>query len=287
MRVANRTIYEIVKSNLGNITVELSKANKVVSTGKRMTGLSDDPAGLVQSLKIRSALLGLEQLGRNITMGKSWLTASEHALVQVQNVFSDVKALCVQMANATAEASKRTAGAENVKHMLAEIISLTNTKVNGHYIFSGSKTDSAPFGFDGVYKGDNKAFSVKIGRETTIEVGNNGEAVFGSIFSTLDVLINALEGNHVRSIGEAMSNLDDHFDHVSTKISDIGAKLIRMEFRENVFQNLNVSQTDRLAKIEDADIAEAIIALKEKEVAYQAALASSAKVMALSLVDYL
>ena len=43
MRVAGKTIYDAIRFNLGNITEELYKANKVVSTGKRITGLSDDP----------------------------------------------------------------------------------------------------------------------------------------------------------------------------------------------------------------------------------------------------
>ncbi|MCD6297532.1 MAG: flagellar biosynthesis protein FlgL, partial [Deltaproteobacteria bacterium] len=61
----------------------------------------------------------------------------------------------------------------------------------------------------------------------------------------------------------------------------------RMEIKENIFQDLKISNTERLSKIEDADIAEAIMDLKAKELAYQAALASSAKVMKMSLVDYM
>jgi len=60
-----------------------------------------------------------------------------------------------------------------------------------------------------------------------------------------------------------------------------------MEIKTNIFQDLNIANTDRLSNIEDADITEAIMDLKEKELAYQAALASSARVMQLSLIDYL
>ena len=41
------------------------------------------------------------------------------------------------------------------------------------------------------------------------------------------------------------------------------------------------------SRLEDADIAEAIMQLNTKELAYQAALSSSAKVMQLSLTDYI
>ncbi|MCD6264664.1 MAG: flagellar hook-associated protein FlgL [Deltaproteobacteria bacterium] len=292
MRVANKTIYDIIKFNLGNITEELNRANKVVATGKRITELSDDPVGLTQALNIRSSLSNIEQLGRNISMGRSWLTASESALTQVQNQISDARALCVQMATATTGSAERASAAATVQNTLEEIVSLANTEVNGRYIFAGSKTDAAPFSRDNdtnvvTYNGDNKAFTIKIGRDATVEVGSDGEAVFGDIFTTLSDLKDALEADDVSGIQAAMSNLDTHFDRISTKISEIGSKMLRMETKEKVFQDLNITNTERLSKIEDADITEAIMDLKAKELAYKAALASSARVMQLSLVDYL
>jgi flagellar hook-associated protein 3 FlgL len=56
--------------------------------------------------------------------------------------------------------------------------------------------------------------------------------------------------------------------------------------KENIYQDLELESTAKLSNIEDADIAKAIVELKTKELAYQAALASSAKVMQLSLVNY-
>jgi len=60
-----------------------------------------------------------------------------------------------------------------------------------------------------------------------------------------------------------------------------------METKEKIFQDYTVINTDRLSKIEDADMAAAIIDLESRQVVFQAALASSARVMGLSLVDFL
>ena len=59
------------------------------------------------------------------------------------------------------------------------------------------------------------------------------------------------------------------------------------EVKDNILQNLDISSTERLSKIEDADVAQAIMDLSTIEFTYQAALASSAKVLTLSLVDFL
>ena len=164
---------------------------------------------------------------------------------------------------------------------------MANTEVNGQYIFAGWKTDTVPFGQDGTYYGDNHAFTIKIGNDTTIEIGSDGEALFQALFTTLSDLKGALQGNDVDSIMAATTNLDIDFDRITTKISDIGSKMIRMETKEKIYQNAMITNTERLSEIEDADIAAAIIDLESRQLVYQAALASSARVMELSLVDFL
>jgi len=287
MRVANKSIYDSVQYNLGSISEELNKANEIATTGKRINNLSDDPVGLTQSLKIRSALSNIQQMGRNISYGNSWLTASESALTNVQNIISDTKALCVQMTSGTIGSDQRASAAVSVQNMLNEIVSLANTDVAGNYIFAGSKTDTIPFDQDGTYNGDNNAFAIKISQNSTVEVGSDGQAVFGTVFATLLDLKTALQSNDVGSIQDAMNKLDTHFEDISGKISDVGSKMNRMKIRDKIFQDLNFSNTERLSKIEDADIAEAVMNVKAAEITYQAALASSSKVMTLTLMDYL
>jgi flagellar hook-associated protein 3 FlgL len=84
-----------------------------------------------------------------------------------------------------------------------------------------------------------------------------------------------------------MDNLDSHLDSVNAQVSDIAGKAIRLDVRENIITDLELSYTDRKSQLEDADIAEAIIELESKELAYNAALSASAKIMQLSLVDFL
>ena len=419
MRVANRTVYDTITFNLGNITEDLYKANKVVATGKRINSLSDDPVALTQCLNIRSSLSNLDQLEKNIATGRTWLNAGETALDSVNDLISDAKVLCLQMANASMNAADRADAAELVDGYLRQILSLANTQVNGRYIFAGTKTGTRPFAFDDdanptrvTYSGNDSPFTVKIGKDATVAVGRNGEDVFWDHFVTIDSTNNKidfyedgtnentlvatltngdytvseleaeikraleeasdnatdpnnidytvsydsstkkftieedgskldelkllwntganagtsvgpdmgfdasvddttgttyssdrevewgifktlidlkgyLKANDVDGIQRSMTRLDTHFNNFSTTISDTGFKEIRLDIKEKVISDLNLSYLTRKSKLEDADMIEAITDLQAKEVAYQAALASSAKVMHLSLMDYL
>jgi flagellar hook-associated protein 3 FlgL len=286
MRVATKTMYDLVKYNLSNITENLNNANKVVSSGKQIVDLSDDPVGLVQSLEIKSVLSNIDQMGRNISFGESWLVAAEGTLGNVQNLISDAKTLCVEMATATKSTAHRQSAAETVRNTLDEIITLANTQVSGRYIFAGSDTDSIPFEQDGSYNGNDTPFSIKVGNNSVIQLGSAGEAIFGNIVNTLNNLVTDLQSDDIDGIRSSMDSLDQHFDDISNNISDVGSKMNRMEIKENILQGLTISNTERLSQIEDADFAESIMNLKAVELAYQAALASSSSIMKLSLVDY-
>jgi flagellar hook-associated protein 3 FlgL len=287
MRIANSNVFEMTKSNLGKIAEQLTNANRAIVTGKKNSNLSDDPVNLTQALRIKSSLNNLEQLGRHINMGNNWLSASESALTHVQDLISNARALSVQMATATTGTAERASTAENVQGLMEEIISLADTEVNGRYIFAGSKTDTAPFDQSGTYNGDSNPFTIKISRETTVEVGSDGDTVFGTIFTTFTDLVNDLRNDNVAGIQDALTNLENHFNQISNKISEVGAKMLRMEIKEQIYLDLDLDGRERLSGIEDTDMAEAIINLQEIQLIYQAALASSSKIMKLSLVDYI
>ncbi len=308
MRVANQTTYENVKINLARVTEEMVKANNIVSSGKKINNLSDDPVSLMSVLDIRASLREVEQLKKNITTGKSWLQAGESALSQVNNILSKVKELTVQMANATVGASERSNAAEMVDGFMRQILSLANTQIGGKYIFSGNMVNTAPFSFDDedsptqvTYNGNDEPFSIRAGEEIYISVGRDGEQIFGddnfdwsdksagstNIFKTLMDLKSALRNNSVDGIQNAMGKLDEHMNTVQNMVSDTGIRITRLEVKEQIIEDLKFSYTKRQSELEDVDIAEAIIDLQTKQLAYKSALASSAKIMQLSLVDFI
>ena len=290
MRIANTMVYNMVRSNLGNITSDLNDATETAITGKRILNLSDDPIGVTKSLGIRSSLDGFEQVERGISLGNTWLTASENTLTQTQNLVTDTKTLAIQMANAPISSAERQSAAGIVQNTMEEIVSLANIKVDDRYLFSGSQTNTPAFTLDAdneaIYSGDSTPFSIKIG-DSKVAIGNAGDEIFGNLFDTLKAFKNALETDDLTGIQTAMEDLENDFDRLNSAISTVGTKMNRMDIKSTIYQDLTISETERLSGIEDADITEAITNLQQKQLVYQAALASSSKVMELSLVDYL
>jgi flagellar hook-associated protein 3 FlgL len=298
MRVANKVLYEGVIRNLGKTSTDLFKANQTVSTTKKINKLSDDPVGMVAILDLRSSLSGIDQMERNLSMGKSWLDSSESALNQVEDLLATTKELVVQMSGSTVSQSERKNSVSLVDGYLKQIIALADSKAGGRYIFGGTNTDAIPFSLNGTetavdYNGNDTPFSIKVGKDTNIAIGKDGKDIFGenwddnNIFKTLIDLKNHLQVSDLGEIQNTLTKLDDHMKTVSGHVSDIAGKVVRLDVKEQIIADLELTYTERISEIEDADIAEAIINLKSKELAYNASLNSASKMMGMSLVNHI
>lgn len=300
MRIVTKTLYDSIITNVTKAASDMFEANEKLGTGRKINQASDDPVGLVALLDLRASAANIRQLERNINIGKSWLNSGETSLNQIEEILAETKSLCVQMADATKGPSERGNAVEVVDGSLRQILSLSNTDVGGRYIFAGTNNDTIPFAFDDVnnptlvtYSGNDVPFSIKAGKDLDIAVGRDGEDIFGNnwdndnIFKTLIDLKTALQNNDVPGIQGATDKLESHLGRVRSVVANTGGKSIRLEVKENIIQDLKITYAKRQSQLEDVDVAEAIMDLKSKELAYQAVLNSASKVMGVSLVDYI
>jgi flagellar hook-associated protein 3 len=113
------------------------------SSGKRINSPSDDPLGITKDLAFRSRLSDISQFNLNVTYAKSWLTYSDQAMSDVNDLIIEAKDLAVQLGNDTYDESARVAAASQVREIFNQIMDAANTQYQGKYIFGGSITNMA------------------------------------------------------------------------------------------------------------------------------------------------
>ncbi|MCK5229383.1 MAG: flagellar hook-associated protein 3, partial [Desulfobulbaceae bacterium] len=91
----------------------------------------------------------------------------------------------------------------------------------------------------------------------------------------------------VQGFGNSLSDLDQLMDDLTSRISDFGALTNRTMIQRQIYDNLELSTAENLSEMQDTDLIEALMQLKNKETAYQAALAATARSLQISLVDFL
>ena len=103
----------------------------------------------------------------------------------------------------------------------------------------------------------------------------------------LDSLTTALQTGDMTAISASLGQLDAHQDNISALRGEGAAKINRLELTASRFDAQKIATGDQLSKIEDADMAQAITDLSMRETVYNAALATGARVIQKSLVDFL
>ncbi|MDD5758338.1 MAG: flagellin [Desulfobulbaceae bacterium] len=88
-------------------------------------------------------------------------------------------------------------------------------------------------------------------------------------------------------INQSLGNLDTLMENLTSQVSDFGSRANRIDIQSQIYSNMILTTKENLSEVQDTDMVKAILELKAKETAYEAALSSASKTMQLSLVDYL
>ncbi len=292
MRVATRTIYYNLQRKLLSLEEKQQKINEQIASGKKVNRPSDNPLAVMNALHLKKAWSQVQQYQRNMETTKTWLNLTESVLQQTEDLIGRAKEIATQMASDTQNATTRALAAKEVDQLIDQAISLANTDLGGKYIFAGYKVNTVPFskvGDDVQYNGDANSIQIAIGPQETLSINKDGQTVFvdAQIFTILGSLKDALENNQAEEIREQLENLQSVADHINNQIVDVGARLNRLEGKQNIYKDLDLFFQERISEEEDADISALVVELKAKELAYQAALLSSVKIHELTLLNYL
>jgi flagellar hook-associated protein 3 FlgL len=130
-----------------------------------------------------------------------------------------------------------------------------------------------------------------VGDGVKIRVDVEGPTAFGpdgdSLFDHLDALATALRAGDPAGMATAIGKLSSDSSRITDVQSSIGARTNRVEQSQTAASDAQLSLSNTLSEIENADIAKATVDLQLQEVAYQAALSATARVMQPSLLDFL
>jgi flagellar hook-associated protein 3 FlgL len=296
MRVATRSFYQGMQERIQQLAGDLKKINEQIASGKKILRPSDDPLSLVNAMQVKTAAAQLDQYSRNMESARPWLSMAESALSQTIDLIGQARELAVQMTSSTQDADTRAMAATEVDGLINQAISLANSQVGGRYIFAGYSTGTAPFsrvtvgGIDTAqYDGDTNTFQTLIAQGETLAVGKNGETVWmdSGLFDALGNLKAALENNDVTGIGQQLDSLVTAEDYLNNQLADVGARSQRVENRQSVVDALNLNFQERISNLEDSDLAGLLIDLNTREMSYQAALSTAARIHEMTLLDYM
>jgi flagellar hook-associated protein 3 FlgL len=275
----------------------VAKAQEQLTTGRLINRPSDDPTGATTAMRIRASLADQQQYVRNADDAVGWLDQTDGTLSTMGDQITRARDIALQGANTGAMGQQaREALATEVDQIRDGLINSANTQYLDRPIFGGITAGAKAYNADGSLA-DPAAIGVGTGVVRTIAQGARvridveGPDVFGaspnSVFDRLAALSTALKTNDPAGISAAIDGLKGDADRIANVQSDIGARTVRVENARSVATSATLTLKNALSEVENVDLAKATVELGLQEVAYQAALGATAKVLQPSLLDFL
>ena len=182
-RVTNQAQQANSFQNIFRITENLFKAQQEISSGKRINKPSDDPAGIRDSLLLRTNVSQSNQYIRNIDNNRLYIQATDSALQSVDISLIRAKELAVSELGGLATAETRGFAANEFEQIISHVFESANIKIKNQFVFAGTEFRTQPFEpstSGAVYFGNTERFQISIAENTNANFTIPGSEVLGN-----------------------------------------------------------------------------------------------------------
>jgi len=281
--------------SVGSLQLGLSRLAKVqeqISTGRVLNRPSDSPTQTTAAMRMRSSIADQTQYVRNAEDGIGWLGIVDQTLGGMTDQVRRARELGLQGASTgTTSQTAREALASEVEQIRDGLVAAGNTTYLGRPVFGGVTSGSAAFDASGGFVGVPGEVTRTIAHGVKVRVDVLGTDVVGpdgaSLFDDLDALVTSLRTGDTPGIRTGLSALEGRLEDLGSVRATVGVRYSRAEQAAQRGRDAVLDLSTSLSEVENTDLPRALVDLKMQEVAYQAALASTARVMQPSLLDFL
>ena len=297
MRITFQAQYRDSAAAVEKTSEQLLEAQRRVSSGRRLNSISDDPTAAATSIAERSALAQVDQYTRTADSVASRLAVVDTALSGMIEKLTSARVTALAARGSTKTTAERSAAAQELGSLRDALMDDLNSSFRGNYLFAGSDVTTKPYSVVPpatvpAYTGSNNAVQVDIGNDREVAITIDGEAITRGtdtqdVFETIDNLIAAVSAGDSDAIGTELDALQRAFDRAIAAQARTGNDMQAIDGQKLRLQQTRLAGAERVSKLEDANMAEAITEMSHADAAYRAALGAVGTVTRVSLLDYL
>jgi flagellar hook-associated protein 3 FlgL len=292
--------YQQFLTDLNQISNRMAQAQQQVSSGLKITQVSDAPDSIALLLQADANLSATNQTLTNLGQTKTEVDAGEQALESAVGIFDNVQSLGAQGNTDTQTAAGRATIAQQLDSLLSETVGLAGTNVDGRYIFSGNSDQQIPYIYTAgqvppvsAYLGAASTRLAQHPNGTTFPVALTAQQIFDSVdpttnvFSAIENLSTALKNNDSAAIATAFNGLSTVSSYLNSQLAFYGDTQNKVADATSFGNTLQLQLQTQISGLQDADLTQSILSLTQAQTQQQAALQSEAKLPRSTLFDFL
>jgi len=302
MKISTAFLFDRATERMTTIQNRLATTQAQMAEGKQIMSPSDSPDQAAAIQRLKGEVERQDSHMRTLQVAMRRYTAEETALKASNDLLIRLKELAIQGANDTLAPDDRKAIAVEMKALRDQLLSLGNTRDDsGNYLFSGTRVNTPAFFEDAngqvLYQGDQTQTRIPAGVERSVLFTRSGTDVFQRVvrgdgravgfFDALDQMISAVQDSRTSGIQQGIADLTQMHNGLTLSLAQTGSDQQVVQSQLDVLEETTLRFKSTLSEIEDLDYAEATTRMSKEIMAFEAAMASFAKISGLSLFDYI
>lgn len=278
MRVTDSSAYAALNKRLSASRNDVAVAQERASSGLKVAKPSDDPVAYAAARRENNKKALADAGVRASELANTQLIGADEALATGTDAIARAKELALQGGSEALGPDQRRDLALQIRQIHDQMVSLANTEVAGSFVFGGYRDETPPFDSTGQYTGSATGKEVSAYPGLKANASLPGTEAFGTtagdnVFSTLEMLAQALENNDPAGARSLIGGLDTDEKRMITARSRVGSMMDGVETARAVADRYSFSAESEAARLTEIDQVSAVTDLLKAKGALDAALA--------------
>lgn len=313
IRVTNSSLRENTIININNNLRTLQEIQKQLTTGRRINRPSDDPVGIISTIRLRNSIEETNQHQTNLEDGRSRLNATYQALSNIEDLILEIQGMGSDALSSSQSATYSIVGQE-IDGLLNEVFINANAKFLGKYLFGGHESVRAPYieSFDSsgnvisvarnrllngtdeikgiddpIYHAVGEGLEVQINISGSLPFMPNGEGGANDVFNTIINLRNAVLSGDLNTIKTSLDELEAEYENIINTTTVVGGRIQRLDSISQDNEEFSIFKEASLSEILNVDHVRAISDLNYQQFILENSLQVGARIIPLSLLDFI
>jgi flagellar hook-associated protein 3 FlgL len=287
-------------TDIGRLQRRSERTQRMLSSGLRVNNPSDDPDMIATLLQVREDLQRTCQIKLNLDRVKTETDTAETALQGAVQLVERVRVLATQGVTDLQSAATRITIAGEVEAILVQLVAVSNSAVEGRFIFSGDSDQLQPYQLDlsqpnGVspYGGSAATRRMRHPSGVLFPIGKTAEEIFdnpnpaSNVFAATNSLRVALLADDTPAIQTALANVTTALTHLNSALASYGTSQSQVDEAVNVAAQMELRLRTQLSEMQEADLTESITELEQVQFHLETAMTVHGSIPRRSLFDFL
>lgn len=270
-----------------DLSERIGRAERAATTGIAVSRPSDAPGVWTHAHNLSDSVRDQQLYTTNANRADGYVGAAEFALGEATNLMTSAIETAIQYSTEIYTDEDRLIAAEQVDALRVQMLDRANTEMGGHSVFAGMHTDGPAFDEAGVYQGDARTPSTRVGADVWAPTGYDGEAIFTESLQALDDLAESLRSGTPDDVADQLGALHDAQDGLILERASVGIDQQNLEDSLFVAESLELMMQVQLDEALAADPFEAYAELAALQTAYESAVQVAASSGTMGLFHFL